>query len=314
MQPNVSSYLSMGLAIYPYGVHLMLGTLFGAWIFLSLSKPRGLSDRALIASALMLPLGLIVSRALYCLADTGFHAVASLQNALDITRGGLSMFGALFGMVLAVRIAAGRDSSLWRRLLDCFAPSAMSFILFARLGERYTALGLSRPLVSGEGLPSFLIYRDTYDAYLKTWLLEAAAALVLYLVLSRKLKRAHREGGVFLLGVLLFSLTQVIFESLRYDGHMRSGFVGVQQVLSAILYAGAVAAMALRGRNMPALRRPAWLILVLTGVAVMLCLWLEFLIDRSALNKGLLYALYTLCLAVPACLAAGIDRRSRYHG
>ncbi len=314
MQPIASSFTFLGIMIYRYGLYLMLGTLFALTVFLTTAGRRAVYDKALAASAWMLPLALIFSRLLYCLTDSSFGAIASFRNVFRLTTGGLSMFGALLGMMLAIRIAAGRQKEAFSKLLDCFAPAVMWFIFFERLGERFTALGISRPLVTGLLDRTFLAFHDTYDVYLKTWLLEAAAALILFAVLYRLLRAAHRDGDVFLTGMLLFGATQILFESLRYDSHMRFGFTGLQQVLSAVLYGVAIIQMSLKAKKArPASILPA-VTLVLLAVAVLGALGIEFLIDRSSIDKALLYALYALLLAVPASLAYTQYKRSKFHG
>lgn len=314
MQPIASSFTLLGILIYHYGLYLMLGTLFALTVFLITARQRAVYEKALVASAWMLPLALIFSRLLYCLTDSNFGVIASIQNVFRLTTGGLSMFGALLGMVLAIWIAAGKQKGTFNKLLDCFAPSLMWFIFFERLGERFTALGISRPLVTGLLDQTFLAFRDTYDVYLKTWLLEAAAALILFAVLYRLLRAAHRDGDVFLTGMLLFGTTQILFESLRYDSHMRFSFTGLQQVLSAVLYGVPIILMCLKTKKArPASKLPV-ITLILLAVAVLGALGIEFLIDRSSINKALLYALYALLLVVPACLAYTQYKRSILHG
>lgn len=314
MQPITSSFTFLGIILYRYGLYLMLGTLFGITVFLMAARQHSVYDKALIAAALMLPFSLVVSRLLYCLTDSSFGAVASLRNALRLSSGGLSMFGAIFGMVTAIKIAAGKEKETFKKLADCFAPALMWFIFFERLGERFTALGISRPLVTGLLDNTFLAFRDTYDVYLKTWLLEAAAALILFAVLYRMLRKAHEDGDVFLAGMLLFGATQILFESLRYDGHMRFSFTGLQQVLSAVLYSVAIITMARRAKKArPTSKMPA-VMPVLLALTILAALGIEFLIDRSSINKALLYALYTLLLAVPVSMAFTQYKRSKSHG
>lgn len=54
--------------------------------------------------------------------------------------------------------------------LDVITPSLFLFIAVARLGEQYTSLGISRPLVTGVLDHTFLAVRDEFDAYLRTYL------------------------------------------------------------------------------------------------------------------------------------------------
>lgn len=308
MQTDASMFTFWGIQIYAYGLYLMAGTLLFAGLIWILAKRDRVQDAALLGTAIGLPLALVFSRGLYCLADSNFYAVASLKNALSITSGGMSMFGALAGMLLGLALASWLTMSKLSSLLDAFAPSAMAFIALARLGERHTALGISRPLVTGLLNNTFLAYSDTYDAYLKTWLLEAIAAALLCLVLVLIRSKAKRKGDTFLLWMLLFGASQTILESLRYDGHMRFSFIGLQQVLSAFLFGIAIIVFSLRCMKQGGKGKLPVIALVLLGITVAAAIGLEFLIDRSAINKALLYLVYIVVMAVPAGLAIHMQK------
>lgn len=313
MQPIASSFTLLGITIYWYGLYLMIGTLFTLTIFLVTAKNNALYEKALPIAACMLPLALVFSRLLYCLSDSSFAAIANLSNAFRLSTGGLSMFGAIFGMFLAIYIITARQKENRARLLDCFSPSLMWFIFFERLGERFTALGISRPLVTGLLDNTIFAFRDTYDVYLKTWLLEAACALALFIILYRMLRRTHNDGDVFIHGMLLFGMTQVLFESLRYDGHMRFSFVGVQQILAVLIYGIAVIIMCKRANKVRPSSKLPFVTVLLLAIAIVGGLGIEFLIDRSAINKAILYALYALLLLIPAYLSSIVYKWGELH-
>ena len=132
------------------------------------------------------------------------------------------------------------------RMLDLLSPALAAFLVPARLGEGFTTLGISRPLTTSWLTDSFLASRDAYDSYLRTYLLEAATALILAVFLIRMLRRNVKEGLVFSSFCLLYGVTQTLMESLRYDGHLRYGFIGVQQVLSAALFGVTLIALSVR--------------------------------------------------------------------
>ena len=202
------------------------------------------------------------------------------------------MYGAILAVILAALISAKILSENTRKMLDAITAPLMAFILFARLGESYTQLGISRPLVTGVLEGSFLVHIGEYDLYLKTWLLEAVCAAVLCILLYTWLNK-YKKGDVFLSWMILFGATQVIFESLRYDGHMRFSFVA-QQVLSSFLWGIALLILSL---EKPISKR-AKINLFLLPVAV----WsnrYRILIDRSEIQKWLLYIGYIALLSLP---------------
>lgn len=306
MHPSVSMFRLAGIPIYTYGLMLMSGAAAFAVLFLSLLRGRE-KDAGFAALPLMTLAGLAVSRLFFCLMDESFYQIASLKNALRPGMGGLSMAGAMVGAFAALFAAARLKKADFARMRDAFAASLPLFILFARVGESQTSLGVSRPLVTGLLDGSFLAFRDTYNAYLKTWLLEAAAAAVLLCVFLRLLKREHRGGDVFDAAMLVFGSTQVLMESLRYDAHMRFSFISMQQIFAACLFGFGLLFIARKGAK--AFPAKARLLVILLPLVVAGALGLEFLIDRSRWNKALLYAAYALMMGVPVYLAMRLRKQ-----
>ena len=312
---DIFSLQFIGLKVYPFGLLTALGALSACLMLLWLTrKDKRINDAAVLSMLLAVPLGLILSRALYCVSDINFRLVASFRNALRLSTGGFSMFGALLGIFLSLLLASSVLRTNRQRMMDLMSPAVMVFILFERLGEQFTMLGISRPLVTGLLNNTFLAFHDTYGVYLKTWLLEAIVAAVLVIVLLHSLGRQKKAGNTFLLWMLLFGSTQTIMESLRYDGHMRFSFIGLQQVLAFTLFAIAVIVCAVRVLKMHVPR--ALPITTLTALALVLggVIGLEFLIDRSQINKALLYILYVTMMAIPVFLAIRLRNRSELSG
>lgn len=303
MLTDARAFPLLGTQVYAFGLLVMLGSWLAMSLLLWLTRgqPR---ERLAVAwtAALGLPLGLALARLMYCLLDPGFAPFISLRNILALRGGGFAMYGALIGAVLAAWLSAKLTRVPAAGLLDRLAPALAAFLVPARLGEGFTALGISRPLTTPLLANSFLAFRDEYDAYLRTYLLEAAVAALLLAILLRYLRKKPMPGNTFLLFGLLYGLTQTLMESLRYDGHLRYSFVGVQQVLSAVLFSLVILLLALRHiRGGLGARLPAF---AMAGLAVTLpaLVGIEFLIDRSELGKLFSYLLYLLALAIPGVL------------
>ena len=292
-----------GARIYAYGLLLALG----CWLAIILlwrlsSRHERLSQAAAFTSLLALPMGFALARAMYCLLDSAFQPILTLRNLLNVHTGGFAMYGALLGAALSALIGARLAGANKMRMLDLLSPALAAFLVPARLGEGFTTLGISRPLTTSWLADSFLASRDAYDSYLRTYLLEAATALILAVFLIRMLRRNVKEGLVFSSFCLLYGVTQTLMESLRYDGHLRFGFIGVQQVLSAALFGVTLIALSVR-----ALRRQGGKLLPVIALASLplvlaALVGVEFLIDRSALGKLFSYGLYLPLLALPATL------------
>ena len=296
----------LGLDISAYGLWVALGAACAAALSALLCRLKKLpAGTAPLFTALAVPLGLICARLLFCLLDFSFHSVFSLRAALMFWGGGYSMVGALLGAALAAFLTARIQGVHPLDALDTLFPAFMLFVACERLGEGCTELlGRSRPLTWTALENSFLVTNDGYEIYLNTYLPEAVTAVVLCLLLARLLRKNTHRGWVLLTGMLLLGSTQILWESLRFDNHMRYSFISMQMVLYACMLAVPLILFAARCGKKSAIAAVILLVAAVLGVV-----WIEIMIDRSAISNLILYALYVLLLAV--LIAAGLIFRKR---
>jgi prolipoprotein diacylglyceryltransferase len=316
MFSQAAAISAFGLTFYIYGLFIAAACIAAGTLLLFLSRnTTTLKDAAALTCLLSPVLGLVIARVVYCLFDSNFRQLASFSSALDLSIGGLSMFGALLGAVLGTLLAARRTGVNAAQWLDILTPALFLFVAIARLGEGYTTLGISRPLITGVLDNTFLAFRDEYDAYLRTYYLESAMGLLLCGLSLRDLRKdGSHKGDAALTGALLFGLSQNLFESLRYDGHLRYSFVGLQQVLSVVLFTVALIVFALRLLRQKNSRGLAITSLCALPLILAAILGIEFMIDRSQLSKWLSYCIYVLVLLVPMTLGLLMRKRSGYNG
>ncbi len=312
MYEDALSFTFLGMQVFYYGLYAAIGAALALGLLAILSRRMRLpAGTVALFGVLALPLSIACGRLLFCLLDFRFHSYFSLRALLSFWGGGLSMTGVLLGAVGAACLTARIQGVHTLAFLDLLAPALLLFIAFARIGEQYTELlGRSRPLVM-EGLKnSFLASSDGYDAYLKTYLFEAVTALALSMVMLFLLRRSLPHGDVLLIGMLLLGCTQVLWESLRFDAHMRQSFISMQQILYACMFAAPLLIYAARaGRKMPS-KRPLVCSIALLVLLTAAIIGLEFMIDRSGISRLLLYLVYALLLSLPAVLALTFRKRS----
>lgn len=312
MLDEAAFFLIGSIKVYYYGLHIAIGAL-AAMVLLALCcrarcLPKG---TAALYAVLAMPIGVICSRVLFCLLDGRFRAMFSIRALLCFWGGGYSMVGALAGAVLAAVITAKIIKKPSLRLLDTIIPALLVFVAFARIGEQYTELlGRSRALVSENWQQGWLVVGDKYGMYLKTYALEALCALILSAYLLLHARRQQIEGDTLLDGMLLFGCTQVLWESLRFDAHMRESFVSLQMILYAILFAWPLLVYARRYARTIAKRQPVYLALLVIILVAGGAIALEFMIDRSGISRFVLYVPYVLLLALPAACGLVFKKRS----
>ena len=313
MYTQAATFVILGQTVYIYGMFLSVACLLaGSLLLLKTRKTTPRQKNAAALTCLLSPmLGLFFARLVYVAAEVNFAPFLSFHNAVNLRLGGLSMYGALIGAVLGAFISArlcGLKKAEW---LDMITPSLFLFIAVARLGEQYTTLGISRPLVTGVLDHTFLAVRDEFDAYLRTYLLENAASIILFAACFVYNKKQRRAGDVFLFGALLFGASQTLFESLRFDAHIRFSFIGLHQVLSAALFSGVMISLALRLIKQKSHQRLAVLSMSLILPILGAIIGIEFMIDRSQVNKWLSYAIYVTVLIIPCYLGLTMLKRER---
>lgn len=297
------------LPVYSYGLYIALALAVSMLLYFFLCRK---SDLFYASSLPIVLLGLLFARLFFCLFDPNFHEIFSLKNMFLLTTGGFSMFGAIIGACLAQLLAAKRMHIRPAAALDKLVLPLLLFVIPARLGENGTGLGLSRPLPLAVK-DSVFVLNESYGSFINTWLLEALSAALLFVCFSLLYRKKQKEGTLFVQFLILFGLSQVLMESLRYDGHMRFSFISVQQIF-AVLF-GLLPLLFLSVRLILQKRHK---FLACIGIFFVIIipvagLFLEFKIDRSTTSKLLLYGIYTALLALPAAAGLTILRKVQDH-
>ena len=292
----------LGVDVYAYGFYVMIGAAFALVMQGIMHRtarfPKG---SGALCGVLMLVCGFVLSRLLFVFFDGSIRNMITWKGLLYVIGGGYSMYGALLGAVLGALLGARVLKLPVGKVLDYAVCALFMFIWYARLGEQYTEIGISRPLVN-EVKKNLFVTVGEYDSYISTYLIEAVLSLVWALVCVADLREKHTPGHTAALGMLYFGASQMVMESLRFDQHMKYSFVGVQQILSVVLLAAAVVyfgVLAMKKHRAKALAVAAYVYLPVMAAGIVL---LEFMIDRTTINRVLLYAVYVLMATVPVIM------------
>ena len=309
-----ADYISFrGLQVYTYGLACALGAAVMMALLAYLARRKKLAQGAAVLTGVCaMVLGAFFSKLFFALFSFNVDApfLGKMHPAL-FSGGGYSMFGALCGGFVGAFLAGKILKEKVLGYLDVFAAASLGFVFFARLGEmlypEFAGFGVSRPLIYEFTAAWPIAVSDGTESYLATYLLEAFAALVLLVILLLDLGKQNRAGNTFVLFLLLFGAFQIILESLRYDRHMSYSFVRMQQVLSILTLLGGLLLASWRGKKS---HGRMWLLagmmLLISGVGV----GLEFAIDRTEINRYVLYAVYVLVVAAPMYLGIRLRKEA----
>ncbi len=300
-----------GLEVYRFGFFVALGMLAAACVigFLSWAR-RCRKGTAPVLTLLAFLLGAAFSRICFCLMNQELGFMMPISSWFNITGGGWSMIGLVGGSFLAAFLTAKITGEKVGHTMDLTACALPAFLLLERIGENCIPdFDYSRALESTFLNRTFLVFSDEYDAYyLATNRLAAVMMGLIFLLLIVDMMRSHREGNTCLMFLMVFGAVTILLESLRYDRFLRITFVGLQQILAAVLLMIGVAIPAVR--CMRSHRRLAICAIVSVLVAAGIGVALEFALDRTTMNRILIYALFTLAVSVPVILGVYLREKA----
>lgn len=283
-----------------YGLCVLAGALAAVAVTLlrsrkSIGTSRGLSLclAAIISAWLGGRIVYVLVKLEEILVDTEFYGVPFILHPWE---GGYTLYGAVLGCMAGVALYAKCTHQKAGKLFDTLVPGAALALCCIRLGEYFISQGLGH-YVEEEALQVFpfavLSMDENWQQPVFLW--EAAAALVIGIVLLVQ-RKPRREGALGEQFLTLLGATQIFLESHREDECIRFGFVRFSQV-AAIVVIAAVFFKRIRARVKAHGWRAGETVRVLIFLlAVVLCILIEFALDKSSIDNHLLYAIMFLAL------------------
>ena len=290
-----------GVKVYAFGFYVMLGAICSMITLGLLSKAAGVKlGTAPLTALLAMVCGMICSRLTFCLLNQELGQMTPVSFWPQLAGGGWSMFGLIGGIFLGGWISARIMKEKTAKILDILSVALLPTVIAERIAEnRIEDFDISRALDNQWLAKSFLAVGED-EPCLATYYLAAAAALVLFVILLFRFCKSETDGNTVIAFLLLFGAGAVVLESLRYDRFLSISFVGLQQILAAVMLAIGVVIAFKRGRA----RKPRLAIAALISLPLMvgIVLGLEFALDRTTWNKILLYAIMILMVGAPAVM------------
>jgi prolipoprotein diacylglyceryl transferase len=228
--PSLSSFSVGPLTIHFYALCIITGIAAAIWIgrkrYANLGgNPDDVSEVAIWA----VPFGIIGGRIYHVITSPAqyFGANGNPVDALKIWEGGLGIWGAIsLGAVGAYLYFRTHKTTLnFRQLLDSLAPGVVVAQAIGRIGNYFNQEVFGKPTELPWGLEIDPVNRpdgfESYATFHPTFLYELLWCLVVAVLLIKLpgfLKQiASKQGDIFALYILGYTLGRVWIESLRID-------------------------------------------------------------------------------------------------
>lgn len=245
-----------GLEIHWYGLILATAALLGVMLAMHEASNRGIDpDKILDMVLWTAPFALIGARTYYVIFELPFY-LKHPEEIIKVWHGGIAIYGGLLAALVVVWMYCKKNKlNIWT-ILDIAAPSVMLGQIIGRWGNfmNQEAFGriVTHSFLNNIHLPQFIIdqmyiqgaYRQPTFLYESVWNL-----LGLIIILLLRSKNIFKQGDIVLSYVIWYSFGRFFIEGMRTDSLYMFNLLRVSQVLSVVLFIGAISIMWYRHKN-----------------------------------------------------------------
>ncbi len=252
------SRLFLGLVPW-YSVLIVTGICLALFIACREEKRLALPKDTVVDLALwVVPMGILGARLYYVVFAWDTFAPDPL-SALYIWQGGLAIYGAIIGGLVAVVLFARRRKLPLGTLTDIIAPGLALAQAIGRWGNYFNmeAYGVQITSPAWQFFPiAVFIPSPTGGAWhMATFFYESMWNLAVFVVLMLTRRRMHRTGDLTLWYFLLYGAGRLIIEGLRTDSLYAGSTLRISQVLAIYICLVVLAIFLLRCLRHNGLRR-----------------------------------------------------------
>jgi phosphatidylglycerol:prolipoprotein diacylglycerol transferase len=228
------------LTVYSYGVMLAIGFLIGFFLSIRRARMEGIATTK-ITNLLFIVLisGLIGARILFILINLEHYLARPLETVM-LHRGGFAFFG---GLALAFPIGF-----IYIRKVGLNPWATFDLIIpYVALGQSIARIGC---FLNGccYGTPTNLPWAVSFPPLSAAYasfgatplhpaqLYQAAANFAIFLLCLRLYSRKRYDGEIFLVYLLLYSLSRFFIEFLRGDSISLGIGIGIGQIAALLIF------------------------------------------------------------------------------
>ena len=255
---NPTAFTLFGIEIQWYAIIIVSAIILVSWLASKEAVRVGLREDDVVDMMLWaLPISIIGARLYYVLFELDYY-IENPGQILAIRNGGLAIYGGLIaGGLVIFFFTRHRFISTWK-FLDIAAPSVILAQGIGRWGNfmNHEAYGgvVSRNFLESLHLPKFIIenmyidgeYRQPTFLYESVW---NVLGFIVLIILRRK-PNFLKEGELALAYIIWYSFGRFFIEGMRTDSLWIGDVIRVSQMLSGLLFIGAIALLIYRRKKM----------------------------------------------------------------
>ncbi len=247
------------LQLHAYGLMLAIGVLVAAKIADVRWQRTSNNPKVIAEIAVPVVVAGVIGARVYHLFTGYKWSESGIAGAFEIWKGGLSIWGAVGGGLIAVVILARRRHLDALALLDAIGPGVVVAQAIGRWGNYFNQELFGRPtklpwaLEIDKAHQLAAGYVGTAKTFHPTFLYESIWCLLVFAtILLLERRRGLRKGQAFALYVAMYCFGRIFFEWLRVDPASKILGVRFNLMLSAVIcVTGAVAFVRLGRRDEP---------------------------------------------------------------
>ena len=224
--PN-SIFLKIGpFSIHWYGFLMVIGGLLGFFLILKLAKRYNLDEKFFHDLLIWWVVGAVIGARIYYVIYAWEMYQHNLLDIIQIWHGGLAIHGIMLGgFVTTYLYSKWKHLKFWL-MADIIVVGLALAQVVGRVGNYFNQEIFGKPTDLAWGIPIEIASRPTdylqFEFFHPTFLYESLGNLLIFALLLSftiwRLKRSkYKEGSVFLVYLILYSVQRFSLEFLRLD-------------------------------------------------------------------------------------------------
>ncbi|MBE7705700.1 MAG: prolipoprotein diacylglyceryl transferase [Cyanobacteria bacterium SIG30] len=237
-----SSYIFFGIKYY--SVFMMFAILSGSYVSYYFAKKyfKNNTDTNILLDILPITIlsGILGARIYYVIANFSYFS-QNLNEIIKIQNGGISIHGAILGGFLGaflfckikkIKILPYADTISFGLILAQAIGRFGNYFNQEAFGKPYN--GFLKMYINKEHRPlDFIEFEYFHPTFLYEIILNLIIFLILYIFLRNRKK--EKNGSIFFLYLILYSIARFIIESVRIDSVLYISNMPIAQIASIVL-------------------------------------------------------------------------------